>query len=108
MKSSSKPTAVGYALGLTASELKRPATNAREPLHTNLACALDDVQASRPPEVMLMLRPAEARVSRAVDHTLGAVLRDSERASTETVLVTRKQKRDVRGEKADTQRATAE
>jgi hypothetical protein len=36
------------------------------------ALARDDVQASRAPEVTLVLRPGEARVSRAVDHTLGA------------------------------------
>ena len=34
--------------------------------------ATDDVQASRAPDVTLALRPGGARVSRAVDHTLGA------------------------------------
>src|SRR3954449_12453830 len=37
-----------------------------------VAYVSNDVQASRAPEVTLVLRSGEARVSRAVDHTLGA------------------------------------
>jgi hypothetical protein len=37
-----------------------------------LACATDDVHASRAPEVTRVLRPGEARVSRPIDHTIGS------------------------------------
>ena len=50
---------------------RRFKTRARAPRLATQSCELDDVQASRAPEVALMLRPGVARVSRAVDHTRG-------------------------------------
>jgi hypothetical protein len=58
----------------------------RRPLPTQLTTALDDVQASRAPEVTRVLRPGEARVSRAVGHTIGSCPRRWPSANARPIL----------------------
>jgi len=58
----------------------------RRPLPTQLTTALDDVQASRAPEVTRVLRPGEARVSRAVGHTIGSCPRQWPSANARPIL----------------------